>query len=79
MSSFEGAFYKIQSTSYFISLCFTLVFTSADIVFHNFLELHSTLSEKKVFSQIFLFKQIHLNLPTHSKDQNLLSATKIFC
>ena len=26
-----------------------LAFTSADIIFHKFLELHSTLSEKKIF------------------------------
>ena len=37
--------YKISTRS-FIS-CFTLVFTSADIIFHKYLELHSILSEKK--------------------------------
>ena len=44
---------KLSSTSYnfqppvmFFS-CFTLVFTSVDIISHKFLELHLTLSEKK--------------------------------
>ena len=42
------------ATSSFISYCFTLAFTSADIVFHNFLELHST-SVKRFSSPIFIF------------------------
>ena len=33
----------------FYLLLFLLAFTSADIIFHKFLELHSTLSEKKIF------------------------------
>ena len=45
--------YKIQPPV----LLFLLVlhFTSADIVCHNFLELHLTLSEKKFSSAIFTF------------------------
>ena len=35
-----------SATSSFISYCVTLAFTSADIIFHNFLELQSILSEK---------------------------------
>ena len=41
-----GFLKKDTGTSSFISYCFTLTFTSADIIFHNFLELYSTLSEK---------------------------------
>ena len=37
------------------SHCFILVFTLADMIFHVFLELHSTLSKKRFSSQIFLF------------------------
>ena len=32
-----------------------LAFTSADIIFHKFLELHSVLSVKKIFVTNFLF------------------------
>ena len=49
MSSFEGTFrkiYKIQPSSSFISYFFTIFFISADIIFPNFLERHSTLSKK---------------------------------
>ena len=45
--------YKMQiptSASYFISCCFILAFTSTDVIFHKFLELHSTLSEKRFLS-----------------------------
>ena len=58
-SSFEGTSYKNlqdshQLTSSFISYCFTLAFTSAaDIIFHNFLELHSALSEKRFVTHFF--------------------------
>ena len=44
---------KGTATSSFIS-CFASVFISPDIIFYNFSELHSTLSEKDL-SQIFLF------------------------
>ena len=61
VSSFEGISYaglKDPATSSFISYCFTLALTSANLIFHNFLELHSALSEKKILSQIFLFYRI---------------------
>ena len=47
--------YKTQPPQLFISFCSKLVFTSGDIIFHKFLELHSTLSKKIFLSQIFLF------------------------
>ena len=49
------------ATISFIS-CFILAFTSADIIFHKYLELHST-SEKKIFVTIFSLKRIHSNPP----------------
>ena len=42
----SGTSYNFQPPVMFFS-CFTLVFTSVDIIFHKFLELHLTLSEKK--------------------------------
>ena len=51
ISSFEDKnSYKNLSettTSCLISYCFTLAFTSADIIFHNFLELRIKLLEKR--------------------------------
>ena len=35
--------------------CFILVFISADIIFHKFLELHSTYEKKKIFVTNFSF------------------------
>ena len=63
ISNFEGTSYKnLKGTanSSFISRCFTLAYitlavTAADITFHIFLEIHSTLSEKRFSSQILLF------------------------
>ena len=55
--SFEGAPYqnvKDTATSSFITCCFTLAFTSADIIFHKILEFHSTLFGKRFSSQKFL-------------------------
>ena len=43
------------ATRSFISWCFTLDFISADIIFHSFLELHTTLSEKKIFITNFSY------------------------
>ena len=40
-----------------------LAFTSADIIFHKFLELHSVLSVKKIFINNFLTNL--LNPPPH--------------
>ena len=34
---------------------FLLAFTSADIIFHNILELHSTLTDEKIFVTKYLF------------------------
>ena len=42
-------------SSYIMILLFLLAFASADIIFHKFLELHSTLSEKKIFVMNFPF------------------------
>ena len=36
-------------------LLLLFLLASADIIFYNFLELHSTLSQKKIFITIFLF------------------------
>ena len=58
ISRFEGIFYKNvkdTETRSFISCCFMLAFTSADIIFHKFLEFHSILLEKRFLSQMFLF------------------------
>ena len=50
-------------------LLFLLAFTSADIIFHKFSELHSTLSEKKIFITNVSFLTNH-----HS-----LNSQNIFC
>ena len=42
-------------------VAFILAFTSADINFYKFLELHSTLSEKKDFCHEFSFLTDHSN------------------
>ena len=51
ISSFEGASYKNLKYSYshwmFCFFLFSLAFTSANIIFQKFLELHSTIFEKK--------------------------------
>ena len=53
ISSFKG--YRIQPRFILFLICFTLVFTSTDKTFHNFLELQLTLSKKKNFFQEFCF------------------------
>ena len=52
---------------FFVALLSASAFTSADIIFCNFVELHSELSEekKKKKSQIFLFLQIEPTPYTH--------------
>ena len=52
ISSFEGTYRKLQDTdtSSFVSCCFTSAFTSADIIFYNFLELQSTKCDKNCLS-----------------------------
>ena len=60
----------------FISGCCILAFTSADIVFHKFLELHSTLCKKKDFCHNFFFFFNGFTQTSHSLNgQNLLSVT----
>ena len=61
---------------------FLLAFTSAYIIFHKFLELHSTLSEKKKKKIVtnFPFLTDSLNpLPHPLNSQNPLSMAKVFC
>ena len=56
-------------------------FTLADIIFHKFLELQSTSSEKEIFVANFPFLMDSLNppLPQPLNSQNLLHMTKVFC
>ena len=75
-----------MSHQIFFFSCFILVFfTSTDIVFHKFLELHSTLFVRKIFVTKFsLFLMDPLKPPPppppHSlNSQNQLSVTKVFC
>ena len=64
--------YKIQSPD-ILFLVVLLAFKSADIIFHKFLERHSTLSEKNIFSRDSLNPFDPLN------GQNPLSIMKNFC
>ena len=76
----EGISYKnLQdtATSSFISFCFTLSFTSTDIIFHNLLELDSTLSEKRFLSRFFRFFMDSLK-PPPLNGQNPLTMTDVF-
>ena len=62
ISSIEITSYKYLEdsvTSSYISYCFTLAFTSADIIFQNFIELHSVLSEESFLAKVFFFSPIH--------------------
>ena len=54
ISSFESTHINLWDEVIF-SYCFTSVFTSANIIFQKFLELHSNLSEKKIFVTNFPF------------------------
>ena len=64
------------ASSSFIS-CFTPGFTSADIIFYNLLELHSTLSDKDFCHKFSFFNRFTQN--SHSlHSQNLLNVTKVF-
>ena len=45
-------------------MLFLVAFTSADIIFHKFLELHSLLSVKKDFRHEFSFLTDSLDPPT---------------
>ena len=46
---------KAELSDLLFIVVFIVAFTSADITFHKFLELHSVLSVKKVFFTNFLF------------------------
>ena len=65
------------SHQFFCFFLFYISLASADILFHNFLELLST-SEKNFSLWIFLFECIHSN-PHPYNSQNPLSVTKVFC
>ena len=56
-----------------------LAFTSADIIFYKLLELHASLSEKKIFVTNFPFLTDSLKPPHPLTGQNPLSVTKVFC
>ena len=65
----------------FYLFLFLLAFTSADIIVHKFLGLHSKLSEKKIFVINFSFLTDSLTPPPPPQplnDQNPLSVTKFF-
>ena len=52
ISSFEGTSYeicKIEPPDLYFLLFLLAFITPADTIFHKYLELHSTLSEKKTF------------------------------
>ena len=64
---------------FFISFCFLSAFTSTDIIFYNFLELHSTLSEKRFLSRIFPFYVNHCVLLILTWRSLEALRTKVFC
>ena len=67
------------ATSSFIS-CFTSVLILVDIIFHNFFELYSTLSEKDFRRKFSLLNGFtHHHSPDPLNGQNLLSVTNFFC
>ena len=55
LSSKDSFYKKIQLPLFFICCCFRSAFTSTDIIFYTFLELHSTLFEKRFSSRNFHF------------------------
>ena len=67
-----------NSHQIFYFLLFLLAFTSADIIFHKVLELHPTLSEKKIFVTNFPFLMDSLKPPQPLIDEKPLSSTKVF-
>ena len=71
---FTGIFYE----KFFVFL-FYMSFTSTDIIFYNFLKLHLTLSEKKIFVTNCPFWNGFTQTPHPVNGQNLLSVTKSFC
>ena len=83
VSSFEGTSYKnvyVRYTQSLDLLYLVLAFTSADMIFLKLLELHSTLSEKKIFVTRFLTDSLKPPAPTDPfNSQNLLSVANVFC
>ena len=68
------------ATRSFIFCFFILAFTSADIIFHKFSELHATKSEKKIFVGNFPFLTDSLKPPLqHLHGQNPIGLMKVFC
>ena len=67
ISSFEDtahiSFYNTVPRS-FSSYCFTSVFRSADVIFHNFLELHSIPSETRFFMNVPFINRFTQSPPT---------------
>ena len=72
--------YKIQlPVPLFIVVLYQLrAFTSADIIFYNFLKLHSNYLKKIVVTN-FPFLMGSPKPPHPFNGQNLLSVTKVFC
>ena len=68
ISSFEEThknLYNTSTRSLFLMILHS-VFTSADIIFHNLFELHSTLLDKRILSQNLLaFLTDSLKTPRH--------------
>ena len=72
ISGFQGTYKNLQDAaiSSFISYYFTSVFTSADTISHNSLELHSSLTEKR-FCHKFSFFNRFAQTPHALNGQNL--------
>ena len=86
ISSFEGNSCKtlqIQPPQIFYFWLFLLrvAFTSADIIFQNFIELHWILSENHCQHEFSIFNKLthHPKRPHPVNGRNLLSVTKFFC
>ena len=84
--SFEVASYKIYKIElvnqflYFLLFYITSAFTSADIVFYDFVEPNLIISEKKKdFRHKFSFFHRFTLAPKPLNSQNLLSMNKVFC
>ena len=79
ISSFEGIWNFIRyGYQFFYFYYFTFAFTLADIFFHNFLELHSTLSLKTFLLRMFFFFIGSTQVSHSFNAENPLSVTKIF-
>ena len=69
---------KITATSSLIYFCLSLPFASVDIIFHTFLNLHSTLSEKRFFFYEFSFIKRFTQYTLSLHDRKLLNVTNFF-